>query len=319
MSLRQPDDTDAPPSDLAARAAWLYYVGGMRQDQIAEELGISRQRAQRLVARALSEGLVRVRIDHPIATCLELERRLRQRFGLVRARVAPRLGAAQDPTRAVAPFAAPELERIFAEATPQLIALGTGRMLRAVVDNMQTVDGSAHKVVSLIGNVSPDGSASFYEVIMRIADKTGAQHFPMSVPVMARSESEFAVYRALPHVQASRELAQQADITVVGIGQMADDAPLRMDGFITPEELRRLQDAGAAGEIGGHVFDSSGKYLDHPLNNFMVGVRVPANPNPVFCIGAGVSKIKALRAALKGRLIQGLFTDELTAAELLSD
>ena len=39
-------EDDTPQDDLAARAGWLYYVGGMRQDQIAEELGISRQRAQ---------------------------------------------------------------------------------------------------------------------------------------------------------------------------------------------------------------------------------------------------------------------------------
>ena len=44
--------------DEAARAGWLYYVGGMTQDQIANELGVSRQRAQRLVSRAMAEGLV---------------------------------------------------------------------------------------------------------------------------------------------------------------------------------------------------------------------------------------------------------------------
>ena len=37
-------------NDEAARAGWLSYVGGLTQDQIAQELGVSRQRAQRLVA-----------------------------------------------------------------------------------------------------------------------------------------------------------------------------------------------------------------------------------------------------------------------------
>ena len=44
--------------DEAARAGWLYYVAGMTQDQIATELGVSRQRAQRLVSKAMAEGLV---------------------------------------------------------------------------------------------------------------------------------------------------------------------------------------------------------------------------------------------------------------------
>ncbi|GGG77854.1 DNA-binding transcriptional regulator [Salipiger pallidus] len=311
------DDTEHAALDLAARAGWLYYVGGMRQDQIAAELGISRQRVQRLVARAIAEGLVRVRIDHPVAECLELEKALRQRYGLARARVAPRAGSIDEAMRAIASFAVPELERIFDDPTPKLIGLGTGRTLRSVIEHMQPTQARQHRLVSLIGNVAPDGSASFYEVIMRVADKTGAAHFPMSAPVMARDADELEVYRNLPHVRNARELAMQTDVTLVGIGQMADDAPLHVDGFLTREELRAVQDAGAAGELCGHIFDSDGQYLDHPVNDSMVGVRVRNSNGPVVCIGGGTSKIKALRAALKGKLIDHLITDELTAAELI--
>ena len=60
--------------DEAARAGWLYYVGGNTQDQIATKLGVSRQSAQRLVSLAVSEGLIKVRLDHPIANCMELGR-----------------------------------------------------------------------------------------------------------------------------------------------------------------------------------------------------------------------------------------------------
>ena len=59
----------APPPtrlDDAARAGWLYYVAGNTQDEIAHKLGVSRQTAQRLVAMAVSERLVKVRLDHPI-------------------------------------------------------------------------------------------------------------------------------------------------------------------------------------------------------------------------------------------------------------
>ena len=38
--------------DLAARAAWLYYVAGKRQDEIAAQLNVSRQAVQRLVSLA---------------------------------------------------------------------------------------------------------------------------------------------------------------------------------------------------------------------------------------------------------------------------
>src|SRR5215470_10673512 len=75
--------------DDAARAGWLYYVAGRTQDEIASAMGISRQSAQRLVSLAVAERLVKVRLDHPIAACLELAQALRQRFDLKHVEVVP--------------------------------------------------------------------------------------------------------------------------------------------------------------------------------------------------------------------------------------
>ena len=68
--------------DDAARAGWLYYVAGNTQDEIARKLGVSRQSAQRLVAMAVSEKLVKVRLDHPIARCMDLSKAVTDKFGL---------------------------------------------------------------------------------------------------------------------------------------------------------------------------------------------------------------------------------------------
>src|SRR5262245_58673681 len=69
--------------DDAARAGWLYYVAGNTQDEIAQKLRVSRQTAQRLVSMAVSERLIKVRLDHPIAHCMELAAGLTDRFGLL--------------------------------------------------------------------------------------------------------------------------------------------------------------------------------------------------------------------------------------------
>ncbi|WP_068115617.1 sugar-binding transcriptional regulator [Tropicimonas marinistellae] len=318
MTRAERDERDLSPRDFAARAAWLSYVGGLTQDQIARELGISRQRAQRLVARAMAEGLVRVRISHPIAACLEMERDLKERYELEAAWVAPSMGSDGDPVHGVAVYAAPVLEQIFGSTEPKTIAIGTGRTLRAVVENIEPVQGGAHKLVSLNGNVAPDGSATAYEVIVRLAGLLSIPQYPLSIPLVARSQEEFELYLSLPHVAASRALARAADIAIVGIGHMSDNVPLYVDGFITAEELASLQAAGAAGELAGHVFDAEGRYLDHPVNDRIMGVRVSAQECPVCCIAAGASKRTAVEAALKGRLITHLVIDEASAKHLLA-
>jgi DNA-binding transcriptional regulator LsrR (DeoR family) len=305
--------------DEAARAGWLYYVAGMTQDQIATELGVSRQRAQRLVSKAMAEGLVRVRLGHRIGRCLELETELIHRFGLQQARVAPDLGAGSDPSRATAGTAAALLESYLARPEPLTIAFGTGRALSAMVAEITSAPNERHKIVSLIGNIAPDGSASFYDVIMRLADKLHAPHYPMPAPLISETPEERALFHALRPVQAVAQLAKEADVVFVGIGQMGDDAPLYKDGFVTRAQLSEMQAKGAVGEIVGGVIDTSGGYIETPISALVGGVRVePDRPVPVIGVAAGPTKIEAIRAALIGRIVNSLVTDEPTATALLA-
>jgi DNA-binding transcriptional regulator LsrR (DeoR family) len=311
-------ETDATPLDDAARAGWLYYVAGLTQDQIAQELGVSRQRAQRLVSRAMAERLIRVRLEHRVSSCLDLEAALMRRFGLRLARVAPSLPPQMDPLPSLAPTAAAEIERVLRSTKPLVIALGTGRTLRATVDELTAMECEQHRIVSLNGNISPDGSASYYDVIMRIADRVRAPHYPMPMPVIAGSLKERALFHALPSIQSVLALANAADVTFVGVGQMGDDAPLVKDGFLTPQELSEMQAAGAAGEVAGWAYDSDGHYLDTPVNNRVAGARVQADTGrSVIAIAAGASKEHAILAGLKGRIFNGLITEERTARALL--
>ena len=315
MSRSDPEPT---LNDEAARAGWLYYVGGLTQDQIATELGVSRQRAQRLVSRAMAEGLIHVRLNHPIGACLDMEAELTRRFGLLRCRVAPSLGPGSDGVRAIGPAAAAELERFLRMPEPSVIALGTGRAMRGMVDAMVPMDADQHRLVSLIGNIAPDGSASFFDVVMRIADKVRAPHYPMPVPVISPTPAENAAFHALGPVKKVVDLARAADVIFVGVGQMSNDAPLLKDGFVTRSELDEMQAAGAVGEVAGWVFDSKGVYLDVGTNRRTGGVRVaPGLDRPSIGIAAGASKVPAIAGALKSRIINGLVTDEPTARALL--
>lgn len=312
-------DNETSTLDEAARAGWLAHVGGLTQDQIAAELGVSRQRAQRLVSRAMAEGLIRVRLDHRIAACLHLEAELVRRYGLKDCRVAPGLGATGDPTRAIAGVAAGLFESFLGRSDPQVIAVGTGRALRAMADELQQQRCDRHRIVSLIGNIAPDGSASFFDVLMRIADRLHAPHYPMPVPVISDTVDERAAFHRLRPVQAVVALARAADATFVGVGQMGDDAPLYLDGFITAGDLAELRARGAAGEIAGNIFDAAGRYLDSGISARMGGVRIaPGRAEPIIGVAAGASKIPAIRAALAGRIINGLVTDEMTAQALLA-
>ncbi len=306
--------------DDAARAGWLYYIAGNTQDEIASKLGVSRQTAQRLVSLAVSAKLIKVRLDHPIGRCLDLSQRLKDKFGLELCEVVPADPASQSTTLGVAEATAAELERRLESQQPIIVALGSGRTLRAAAEQLPPMDCPQHKIVSLVGNIAPDGSASFYDVITRVADAVRAPHFPMPLPVIASTVNEKKLLMAQKPVKHVIELARQADVTFVGVGEMSDNAPLLQDGFVNRDEMRALIKAGAVGEVVAWAFDRGGKFIEGMTNDRVASVALD-RPAKRLVIGAamGPAKLAALRGALVGRIINGLITNEVMAAHLLKD
>jgi DNA-binding transcriptional regulator LsrR (DeoR family) len=311
-------DSEANRLDDAARAGWLYYIAGNTQDEIAVKLGVSRQTAQRLVSLAVSQRLIKVRLDHPIAKCLDLSRRLVDKYALQLCEVVPADPTSPSTTVGVAEAMAAELERRLESQHPIIVAMGSGRTLRAAVEQLPPMDCPQHKIVSLVGNIAPDGSASFYDVIMRIADAVRAPHYPLPLPVIASTTHEKALFMTQKSVISVVDLARQADVTFVGVGQMGDSAPLVQDGFVNAAEMRALMKAGAVGEIVGWAFDAKGTLIEGLTNDRVASVALdqPAT-RLVIAVAMGVFKAKALKAALAGQLITGLITNEITAELLL--
>lgn len=318
--MARSSDTESNRLDDAARAGWLYYIAGNTQDEIAIKLGVSRQTAQRLVSLAVSEKLIKVRLDHPIGRCLEFSQRLKDKFGLALCEVVPADPASQSTTLGVAEATAAELERRLESRAPIIVAFGSGRTLRAAAEQLPPMDCPQHKIVSLVGNIAPDGSASFYDVITRVADAVRAPHFPMPLPVIASTVNEKKLLLAQKPVKHVIELARQADVTFVGVGEIGDQAPLLQDGFVNRDEIRALSKAGAVGEIIGWAFDQDGHFIDGLTNERVASVPLD-RPAKRLVIGAamGPAKFEALRGALAGQIINGLITNEVAASHLLKD
>lgn len=317
--MAQRQETAGTRLDDAARAGWLYYVAGNNQEQIARKLGVSRQTAQRLVSMSVSEGLIRVRLDHPIGRCMELAAQLQQRYGLDQAEVVPTDPDAPGSIHGIAIAAAAEIERWLRREEPLVMAIGTGRTLKAAIEQLTPMDAGQHRIVSLTGSIAPDGSAAFYNVIFNIAEAVKARSFPMPLPVIASSAAERDMLLSQPMIRETHALATRADVTFVGIGDLGPDAPLVMDGFISPSEVKLLEKAGAVGEIVGWAFDAQGRLLEGLTNDRVASAPLPSRETSrVIAIAVGARKMPGIRAALTRRLVNGLITDEATAQAILS-
>lgn len=315
---RKPDN-ESDRLDDAARAGWLYYIAGNTQDEIARKLGVSRQSAQRLVSLAITERLIKVRLDHPLGNCLELSQRLKDRFELQRVEVVPADPESKSDTLGIAEAGAAELERYFESRHTVVAAVGTGRTLRAMAEQVSPMDCPQHKVVSLVGNIAPDGSATIFDVASRIGDRVRAPHYPMPLPVIATTTQEKSLLLSQKSLRNVLDLASQADVSLVGVGTIDEDAALLRDGFVRADEIRALMRAGAAGEIVGWAFDSQGQIIDGLTNDRVLSVPLQ---QPVQRLVIGVvmapQRLRAVQGALRGKLVNGLITNEKLAGLLLA-
>jgi DNA-binding transcriptional regulator LsrR (DeoR family) len=304
--------------DDAARAGWLYFIAGHTQDEIARMLQVSRASAQRLVSLCLAERLITFRLEHPIAACMELASRLKEKFDLSHCEVVPTDPAAPLATAGLAERCANILEATLRSETPVIVALGTGRAVRAAVERVSPIERPNHQIVSLVGNISADGSASFFDTVGRLADRTGARHYPMPLPFLMSSEDERNRMVRIDPIAKVKAVAAKADLRLIGIGQMDQKAQVHVDGFVTREELFEMMRLGAVGEITGWAYDAKGKLIKGGTNRRLTSIppQAPAQTTTI-AAAVGQAKVPAIKAALAGHLINGLITDEVTARAIL--
>ncbi|NEU94442.1 sugar-binding transcriptional regulator [Bradyrhizobium uaiense] len=315
--MAAPDNEKSRLED-AARAGWLYFIAGHTQDEIAKMLQVSRASAQRLVSLCLAERLITFRLEHPIAACMELASRLKEQFDLVHCDVVPSDPSAPLSNAGIAERSANLLETTLRSETPVIVALGTGRAVRAAVERVSPIERPDHQIVSLVGNISADGSASFYDTVGRLADRTGARHYPMPLPFLMSSEDERNRMVRIDPIARVRAVAAKADLRLIGIGQMDQKAQVHVDGFVTREELLEMMRLGAIGEVTGWAYDAKGRLIKGGTNKRLTSIppQIPAVSTTI-AAAVGIAKVPSIKAALAGRVINGLITDEATARAVL--
>lgn len=301
--------------DLAAHAAWLYYIANNTQDEIAAKLQVSRQAAQRLVALAVNEKLIKFRLDYPLSECIELAEALRDRHQLALCEVVPSAG---DPIPGISVSAAAHLENYLLNRTPLIIGMSSGRTLRAMVEQIPTMHQPHHKIVSILGNLSHYGLAGRHEVVMHLSDRAGCQAYPVPTPVVATTPEERQLLQTQHSFRIVKQLAEQAKVTFVGIGQVDWNGPIHQEGFISDREVAELIDLGAVGEIAGWAFDRHGKLIEGGTNSRVASVPLEQPVQRlVIAVAGGLKKAESIGAAIRGQFINGLITDRVVAEAIL--
>jgi DNA-binding transcriptional regulator LsrR (DeoR family)/sugar phosphate isomerase/epimerase len=305
------------PPETVARAVWLYHMGMLTQQEIADQLGLTRLRVNRILGQARLDGSVRVEVRLPLAGCVALEGRLMERFSLTRAIVVPSVANYPDTQRTVGEAAGSLLDGLLASA--RTIGVGWGRTLRESLRRItpRTLPGA--RVVALMGGLTHGSGTNTFEVATGFAEALGADCHYLAAPIYCPDpETRQAL---LTHVGLAgvMERAQAADVALVSCGDLSQRSLLAATHMVH-EELEVLRQLGTVGDLLGTFLDRTGAPVAHPLNRRVMALAPEGLRRVAVSVLAsgGTNKAPAIAAILAGGYVNHLVTDEACAEVLLA-
>ncbi len=309
--------------ELATRAAWLSYIGGVTQQDIANSLNLSRQTSQRLIAYAKEIGIVNITISSSITKCLELEEQLRNKFSLKFVKVAPCINQSEAVRKNIIYNIGANTISNFILNTHagSVIGFGSGRFLKNSLSRLNNdISRPDISCVSNVGAFALDGSCSQYEVTALFAEKTKSKRYMLAAPIFTSNISEKKFFTENELYKNIKSKNIQADPVFLGIGQVFVGCQINESGFITKDQIEDLQRKGAIGEINGFFFDKNGKRIISHLDILCTSFELDtSNKKTIIAICGGKGKALSLKAAMIAKYINGLVTDEQTAMEILEN
>ncbi len=309
-----------PNDDLILEAARLYYEGGLDQAQVAKQIQVSRSYVSRLLTEARQNGLVEIRVRHPLPVAEDLQDTLAKRFGLQEARVL----ALQDwdypeTLKRLGALAARFLESALRQH--DRLGIGWGTAIHATVQAFNPHRFLTAQVIQMIGglgatNPEIDGT----DLARRLAEKLGGPYRYLQAPLVVESATVCAALMRGPSIKEVLALARKARLAVIGIGTINKTySSLLRAGFVTEVALRDLEEHGVVGDVCCRHYDLSGRIVDVELNERVVGIDIKSLKRIPCIVGVagGIAKAPAILGALRGHLVNVLITDDRTAREVL--
>ena len=301
----------------AARICWHYFKEGQTQEVIAQRLGMTRKRVNRLIAQALGTGLVQISIDSRFAPCTELEARLGEKYRLQRAIVVP----SPDPeidVRAVVGAAAGQFlsEHLAAGET---LAIAWGGTIAAAAQNVRRRQDAGNMVISLVGGLAASGPVNPYDNAAMMARALGATCRYVTAPMIADSKAlRDALLRSAPVAGVFASIAK-ADMALLSAVDLSERSKALEYGVISRATWKSLRAAGSVGDIAGNYLDATGKLIAHPMAELVVKPRLEdvRSIRRLVLAAGGTHKVPLIRAGILAQLCHVLITDESAARELV--
>ena len=298
----------------------LYYREEMTQADIAQRLGLSTAKVNRLLQQAREQGYVNITIRTPFQQLFDLEARLKAVFGLQDAIVIP--AVAESSSSPLNGFGAVAADFLLAHLRDgDVLAITPGTTVQAVAQALEATRPYQVVVVPVLGAIQGPIESDMNYLATNMAERLGGKAYQLHAPAFVDTREHCEVLRSMGPVKEILDIARRASIALLGVGTVDAEAS-RFVQFtaLSAEDLRHIAcDYGGVGEITAQVYNIEGQPCGKEYADRVIGLTLAEIRQIPFRIGVAATAAKALPiyGALRGGYLHALITDEAAAHGVL--
>lgn len=305
---------------LQVRVAWLYHMEDLTQAEIAARLGLTRLRVNRILSECRATGLVRVHLASRLESCVALEAQLVRDFGLADAVIVPTPDDSAKLPGLIGMAAGDHLSRYLARTEVSVFGVGWGATLRETIRHIAQADLPDLWITAMMGGLTQGLELNTFETAGELARRLNAQCTYLAAPIYAGSAQSRDTLVALDVFAEVFARIRAVDLALLSLGDLSPRSLLIRHGLPNDVTVRELKAAGAVGDVLGQFLDATGRPVDHPINERVIGLPSAqlAEVRHVVLAAGGRHKTAVIAAALRGGIPRVLVTDEETAKAAMS-
>jgi deoxyribonucleoside regulator len=313
------DQVNTPSDTTLVQIARLYYLENKSQQEIADEIGVSRSLIALYLKRARDRGIVSFEIRNPQDNYEYLERYLVERSDVPKVTIVPTANNAALTRRSVASSLARHLENSLQDG--EVLGLGFGRTMHELPSLMAPRHTRKISVVPLMGESASSYSRSYSQinqVVLQISQAFDGTPYFLLAPLLVENPDLCQMLINDASIRPVVKLWSHLDHVCIGIGTVP---PLEGEVvYVGEENLERYVANGAIGDTCTRYFDAGGNYMKTDLHDRTIGITFDhlRLAHHVNVLASGTGKADAVCAFIKTGMVSHLFIDEELAKVMVN-
>lgn len=298
----------------------LHYIDKISQKELASMYEVSTATISRTLQEAEDLEIVCIKVNDILGINRRLEKDLEAKYGLKKAIISVVPYDDEIIIKSIiGKSAASYINEIIQEN--MTVGIAWGSSLYEMVKFLKSKPLNNLKVVDLIGSIGKlFSNTNASELARKFAQNFNAKNYFLNSLAMVQNKETKDCLMMEEEIKDVLDMTKELDMAIISIGNVNFNSIIVKDLKIDKDVIEDIKSKGALGDICFRFFDQNGNKIDTEFDDKIIGIDLEdfKKVKIKICISGGLSKLEAIEAAIRNRLVDILITDSLVSESLLN-